>query len=379
MHNPNKKTIAIVINTSWNIYNFRVGLLKALQNEGYNVVAIAPYDFHTQKLIEYGFAYHDIKINNKGTNPIEELKLIREFYKTYKEVNPDILLQYTIKPNLYGTMAASLLDIPVISNISGLGTVFLNKKLSSTIARFLYKMALHLHAPKKVFFQNPHDRELFINSKLVKKKKTDLLPGSGIDTEKFKPGGSTGRNAKNLHFLLIARLIKDKGILEYVEAARVLKAKYPEAVFNILGTYYLGNPTAVTQDEIEIWEKEGIIKYLGATDDVSSVIVEHDCVVLPSYREGLSRVLLEGASMAKPIVTTNVPGCKDAVDDDITGYLCEVKDADDLARQMEKILLLSEDERKAMGQKGREKVISEFDEQIVIKKYIKSISKILNV
>ena len=377
MHNPNKKTIAIVINTSWNIYNFRVGLLKALKDEGYNIVAIAPYDFHTQKLIEYGFEYHDIKINNKGTNPIEELKLIREFYKVYKDVNPDVVLQYTIKPNLYGTMAASLLDIPVISNISGLGTVFLNKKPSSLFARLLYKLALHMHAPKKVFFQNPQDRELFINSKLVKEWKTDLLPGSGIDTEKFKPLDETGREENNLHFLFVARLIRDKGLVEYVEASRILKAKYPDVVCNILGTYYLGNPTAITQDEIEMWEKEGIINYLGATDDVSSVIAEHDCVVLPSYREGLSRVLLEGASMGKPLITTNVPGCKDVVDDGITGYLCKVKDTDSLAKQMEKILLLTKDERREMGNKGREKIIAEFDEKYVIEKYKKVISEII--
>lgn len=378
MHDPNKKTIAIVINTSWNIFNFRMGLLKALKDEGYNIVAIAPYDFHTEKLIDYGFEYHDINMNNKGTNPIEEFRLLREFYKVYKEVNPDLLLQYTIKPNVYGSLAASLLDIPVISNISGLGTVFLNKKPSSIIARLLYKLALHRKAPKKVFFQNQNDRALFIKSKLVKKKKTDILPGSGIDTEKFKPVESTAHESKKLHFLFIARLIRDKGLGEYVEAARMLKRKYPEAVFNILGTYYPGNPTAVTHDEIEMWEAEGIIHHLGATDEVSAMIAEHDCVVLPSYREGLARVLLEGASMAKPIVTTNVPGCKDVVDDGITGYLCDVKDADSLAQQMEKLLLLSVDERSEMGRRGREKVIAEFDEKIVIEKYKKEIKKIFS-
>lgn len=166
-------------------------------------------------------------------------------------------------------------------------------------------------------------------------------------------------------------------MLEYVEAARMLKNKYPNVVCNILGTYYLGNPTAVNQEEIETWEEEGIIHYLGATDDVNTIIAEHDCVVLPSYREGLSRVLLEGASMAKPIVTTNVPGCKDALDDGITGYLCEVKDSDSLAKQMEKVVLLSEDERRDMGNRGREKIISEFDEKHVIEKYKKAIAEII--
>lgn len=375
MHNPNQKTIAIAINTSWNIYNFRVGLIEALKREGYNVVAIAPYDFHTQKLLEYGFEYRDIKINNKGTNPIEEIKLIREFHKIYKEVNPDVILQYTIKPNVYGTIAANMLGIPVISNISGLGTVFLNNKLSSRIARVLYKIALRY--PKKIFFQNSQDRALFVNSKLVKEEKTDLVPGSGIDPEKFKPMAGEAREEKCLHFLFIGRLIGDKGLREYVEAARILKNTYPDAAFNILGTYYFGNPTAITHDEIEVWEEEGIIHYLGATDEVSAVITEHDCVVLPSYREGLSRVLLEGSSMEKPIVTTNVPGCQEAVDEGISGYLCEVKDAVSLAEQMEKVLLLSENERREMGKKGREKMIVEFDEQIIIEKYKDAIKEIL--
>lgn len=347
--------------------------MKALKQEGYNVICIAPCDFHTQKLIENGCKYYNIKMNNKGTNPIEEIKLTRAFYKVYKELKPDVLLHYTIKPNIFGTIAANILGIPVISNISGLGTVFLNDKPSSRIARFLYKIAMKF--PKKVFFQNRYDRELFIDSNLVAEEKTDLLPGSGIDTEKFKPIVGETREGKSLHFLCIARLIKDKGLMEYVEAAKILKTKYPDAVFSILGTYYLGNPSAITQEEIETLEDEGIIRYLGATDDVNVIIAAHDCVVLPSYREGLSRVLLEGASMEKPIVTTNVPGCKDAVEDNVTGYLCKVKDADSLAKQMEKVLLLSEEERHEMGKKGREKVMKEFDEKIVIEKYRKVIKE----
>jgi glycosyltransferase involved in cell wall biosynthesis len=334
------KTIAIVINTSWNIFNFRLGLLKALQQEGYRIVAIAPKDEYSEKLEALGFEYHNIDINNKGTNPLEDAKLVYAFYKLYKEIKPDVLLQYTIKPNIYGAMAAGMLGVPVISNISGLGTVFLNDSISSKVARLLYKLALKV--PKKVFYQNAHDRELFINSNLVKVEKTDLLPGSGIDTEKFKPLVEKKKNTDVLRFLFIARLVKDKGIEEFVRAAKQISVqrsafsvqKEQGVEFCILGAFYPGNPTAITEDEMKMWEEEGSVKYLGVSDDVKSLISEADCIVLPSYREGLSRVLLEAASMAKSIVTTNVPGCREVVDDGVNGYLCDVKDADSLAEQM---------------------------------------------
>ncbi len=375
-----KTTVAIVANTSWNIFNFRQGLLKSLQSEGYKIVVIAPRDAYSQKLEALGFEYHEIKMNNKGTNPVEDVKLIVDFYKLYKHVAPDVILQYTIKPNIYGSMAAGLLGMRVISNISGLGTVFLNDSLSSKIARLLYKIALKV--PQKVFYQNAHDRELFIQSKLVKEAKTDLLPGSGIDTEKFKPLENSPRDSSRaLRFLFIARLIKDKGLLEYVEAARQITQHHtskPSVEFCILGSFYPGNPTAISEEEMKVWVEEGVVKYLGASDDVKSVIAEADCIVLPSYREGLSRVLLEGASMEKPIIATNTPGCKETVDDGISGYLCRVKDASSLAQQMEKVLLLSEDERKEMGKRGREKVIAEFDEKIIIAKYKEVIRELLS-
>ena len=376
-----KKVIAIVINTSWNIFNFRLGLLKALKEEGYNVVAIAPTDDYSKKLEELGIKHYDIKINNKGTNPIEDAKLLFAFRKLYKQIAPDVILQYTIKPNIYGSMAAGMLGIPVISNISGLGTVFLNDSASSKIARFLYKVALKV--PKKVFYQNTHDRDLFIDSNLVKESKTDLLPGSGIDTERFKPVPvENDGESERVRFLFIARLVKDKGLMEYVEAAKQITRlstmdDQPSTECAILGAFYPGNPTAITEDEMQKWEEEGIVSYIGVSDDVKSIISEYDCIVLPSYREGLSRVLLEAASMAKPIITTNVPGCKEVVDDGINGYLCEVRSAKSLAEQMKKMIDHNDEERKEMGRKGREKVIAEFDERLVIEKYKEAISELL--
>ena len=379
----NQKTIAIVINTSWNIFNFRLTLMKSLREKGYRVVAIAPRDKYSEKIEQEGFEYHNINMNNKGTNPVEDTRLVYAFYKLYKEIEPDVILQYTIKPNIYGSIAAGMLGIPVISTITGLGTVFLKDSFSSKVAKFLYKVALKV--PKKVFYQNAHDRELFIESNLVKEEKTDLLHGSGIDTERFKPSETKKEKKETLQFLFIARLVKDKGIVEYVRAAEIVQnsdhqsliTNHPKIEFCILGPFYPGNPTAISEDQMKIWEEEGAVKYLGESDDVMSVINEADCIVLPSYREGLSRVLLEAASMAKPIITTDVPGCREVVDDGVNGYLCEVKDVDSLAMQMEKMLLLSDDERREMGRKGREKVLNEFDGELVIRKYLDTIDELL--
>jgi glycosyltransferase involved in cell wall biosynthesis len=378
MENKMHKTIAIVINTSWNIYNFRVGLLKALQEDGYKIIAIAPEDAYSEKLEALGFEYHAIKMNNKGTNPIEDIKLIWDFYKLYKKINPDVIFQYTIKPNIYGSMAGGMLGIPIISNISGLGTVFLSDNFSSKIARFLYRIALKV--PKKVFYQNKHDQALFIESGLVDVVKTGLLPGSGIDTNKFRPNYLAKKRDDNVvRFLFIARLVRDKGLQEYVEASKeIYLTKKLSIECAILGGFYPGNPTAISEKEMEDWEEEGIVRYLGTSDDVRTVMSNYDCIVLPSYREGLSRVLLEAASMAKPIITTNVPGCKEVVDDGINGYLCEVKDSVSLADKIEKMSSLSDVERVEMGRKGREKVIEKFDEKIVIQKYKEALLEIFD-
>ena len=363
------KTIIITINTSWNIFNFRVGLLKALQKEGYKIVCISPYDDYSKKLESLGFEYHHIAMNNKGTNPIEDMKLIYDYYKLYKKINPSVILQYTIKPNIYGSIAARILGHKVISNISGLGTVFLNDNLSSKIARWLYKVSL---VKNKVFFQNSEDKNLFVKNGLVKESQTDLLPGSGINTDIYKPSKDIVTN-KKLTFMMIARLVRDKGIGEYIEAIKIIKQKYQNVEFKLLGSLYPGNPTAISQTELNSWIDKGLINYLGHSDDVKGEVLKVDCVVLPSYREGLSRVLLEAGALAKPIVTTNTPGCKDVVDDGINGFLCEVKNSNDLATQMEKMIKLSNEERITMGRKSRDKIVNEFDEKFVIEKYISSV------
>jgi glycosyltransferase involved in cell wall biosynthesis len=305
-------------------------------------------------------------MDSRGANPLKDLALIFELYGIYKKVKPDVILHYTIKPNVYGSLAASLLKIPVINNVCGLGTVFLKNDLVSATAMFLYKISFRI--PKKVFFQNPDDLKLFLDKKLVPSNTVDLLPGSGIDLEKFKPV-SFQRN-KAFTFLLISRLITDKGILEYIDAVKSLKAKGLNARFQVLGAKDPGHKRGIKLSTIKEWIDSGTIEYLGTTADVRHFIEKADCIVLPSYREGTPRTLLEAASSSKPIIATDVPGCNHVVEDNINGLLCNLKDSADLAEKMNTMAHFDDDTLKNMGESGRMKMEAEYNESIVINKYL---------
>ena len=369
-----KYKIAIVSNTSWNLYNFRRSLANAIKEAGYDVVMIAPYDNYSE-LLKNDFIYKNVDIDNDGTNPIQDIKTVFSFFFVYKNVKPDVILSYTIKPNIYGTVAASFLRIKIINNISGLGTVFITKNLLTKIAKILYKLS-HRYAAK-VFFQNEDDYNLFLEKNLISKEKADILPGSGIDTDLFKPVENVKKDGI-FRFLLIARLLKDKGVFEYIDAARKIKKQYKNVEFQVLGALDVSNITAISREAVNRWVDEEVITYLGHTDDVRKFIAQADCIVLPSYREGTPRTLLEAASMAKPIVTTNTVGCKDVVDDGKTGFLCKVKNVNDLATKLTRMLNLSSQECEKMGKLGREKIIREYNEKIVIKKYLDTIKEVLN-
>lgn len=315
-------------------------------------------------------------MDNQGTHPGRDLILLWRFLRLMRIERPDVYLGYTVKPNVYGSLAAHLLRIPVINNISGLGAVFIRDGWLLRVVRWMYSTALMRSA--KVFFQNDDDRQLFISGGLVRAEMTDLLPGSGIDLNRFTPRPKTvGQgDASKFRFLLIARMLRDKGVGEYVEAARLLRQRWPLAEFCLLGFVDVQNPTAISHIEMDAWVAEGVVNYLGVSDDVRTQLITADCVVLPSYREGTPRTLLEAAAMACPIITTDAVGCREVVDDGVNGYLCKVRDAGDLAAKMEQMLSLSIEQRAQMGQRGRTKMVSKFDEQIVIKKYLEAIEEI---
>ncbi len=366
--------IAVVLNTSWNIYNFRMNFIKTLLEKGHEVHTIAPQDDFTHHLVSAGCIHHKVKMDSRGANPIKDAALIVELFFIYRKVKPDIVLHYTIKPNVYGTLAASILGIPIVNNVCGLGTAFLKNNLLSWIAIFLYKISFRF--ANKVFFQNPEDLKLFQAKKLVRPEAVDILPGSGIDLQRFQPSAFK-RNPK-FTFLLISRLITDKGILEYVEAVRKLKSNGFNASFQILGAMDPKHQRGIKVKVIQEWIKSGIIEYLGTTNDVRKFINKADCVVLPSYREGTPRTLLEAASSAKPIIATDVPGCNNVVTDNFNGLLCKIKDANDLAEKMKMMAGFGDEKLKVFGQNGRAKMELEYDESLVIDKYLSTLSTLKN-
>ena len=361
------KKIVIVINSSWAAYNFRFNLALKLKEENYNVTFLAPYDSKYSELIKEEFDFINLSINASGINPIEDFNTMFNLRRILKRLNADILLNFSIKPNIYGSIVARLLNIYSINNISGLGTLFIKKTFLTKVAKLLYKISLCCST--KTFFQNRDDLTLFIDNNLINIDKSDLLPGSGVDLTKFIPEKNNIKKDK-LIFLMVSRLIKDKGVLEFIDAAKIIKKKYDNVEFQILGETGVLNKTAISKNELNKWIKDDLINYLGNTDNVKTFLTNADCIVLPSYREGTPRSLLEAAAMEKPIITTNVPGCKEVVANNINGYLCEVKNPKDLALKIEKMITLTHEERIVMGKEGRKKMLKQFDENIVINKYL---------
>ncbi len=364
--------IAIVLNTSWNVYNFRMGLIRELMQTGHHVQVYAPQDRFSERIAAEGCEYIPVNMDSRGANPLKDSALIIELALLYKRHKPDVILHYTIKPNIYGSIAARMVGIPVINNVCGLGTVFLKRNLVSRIATWLYKVSFSY--PEKVFFQNQSDLDLFLHNRMIREEITDLVPGSGINLSDFPPCIFT-RNA-NFQFLMISRLIIDKGIYEYIEAIRLLRNEGIPARFALLGAIDEVHSRGIRRSELEEWVREGLVEYLGVTDDVRPYIQSADCIVLPSYREGTPRTLLEAASSSKPIIATRVPGCQDVVTDKFNGLLCDVRSAGDLARKMKIMAFLDRETLKAWGENGRRKVEKEFAEKLVIDKYLRSIEEL---
>ncbi|GAB3583188.1 glycosyltransferase family 4 protein [Hymenobacter daeguensis] len=366
--------VALVINTSWNIWNFRASLVRALQAAGHEVLAIAPPDDYSARLeTELGCRFVPILMENKGTNPVKDAALTRRFYQIYRRERPDVVLHYTIKPNIYGSIAARLAGIPSINNVSGLGTVFIIRNFVSKVALGLYRFAFRF--PAKIFFQNGDDRQLFLDNGLVRPEITDLLPGSGVDTRRFRPAGQFTRQIPFV-FLMVARVLYEKGVVEYFEAAKIIRSVLPGTRIQLLGGLDEAGGVGVPRATFEEWLKAGDIEYLGRSDDVAAHLHRADCVVLPSYREGTPKTLLEAAAVGKPIVTTDVPGCRETVVDGLNGYLCQVRSGEDLAAKMLKVLQLPEAELEAMGRASRHLAETKFDERLVLEKYLAAVAAV---
>ena len=369
-----KRKIAIIENNIIATNTIREKLSRTLVESGYDVTILTTGtadDLEQAK--QKGFKVIDVKGSTQ--NPFDIITYMKNLKKAMKTSGTEVCLTFTIRPAIWGNVVTRQLKIPTITNITGIGPLFARKNIAYRAARTLYKFVLQKTA--RIFFQNYDDLNIFLEKKFVKPERAERIPGSGIDYQYYTPLPGREKDNKFI-FLFISRLVKDKGILEYVEAAAMLKKELPETEFHVLGPVWLQNlkDNTVTEAEIKQWVEKGTITYLGDAKDVRPHIAAADCIVLPSYREGTSNVLLEASSMERPCITCNTTGCKEIVDDGITGFLCKVQDAKDLAEKMKMMYNLTAEQRIEMGIKARQKVIKEFDKQIVIDAYLKAIEKI---
>lgn len=365
-HEDPRPVACLSANTTWYVVNFRSRLIASLIEQGWRVVVLSPPDRHVSRLIACGAEHVPLELDNAGTNPFRELRTLWSIRRALKQIAPSVVLTFTPKVNIYLSMAARSLRVPVIANISGLGHGFESHGWLQRVSQVLYRTALKW--PSTVFFQNEEDRTHFIAAGLVRASRTHRLPGSGVDVQRFSPRPKPAPGP--FRFLLVARLLWAKGVGEFIEAARVVKTQHPDVEFALAGFVDEGNDAAVPRATIEAWEQEGLVKFLGSFDDMVPVYAQADCVVLPSYyREGVPRSLLEAASMGKPIITTDSVGCKDTVENGVTGWLVKPRDAQHLAQAMLRAVHSSGAEIAQVGRRARLRTLAQFDEQIVLDAY----------
>ena len=359
----NNKKLAFVGNSAKMMYNFRISVMKNCVKQGYDVTVIAVEDFDVSLYEELGIHFLPITVDSHGTNIIHDFSLLNQLKRIYRRQKFDFIFHYTIKAVIYGEMAARRTKTPSISIITGLGQVFINDTHITRVVELLYKYSLR-HA-KEVWFLNDDDRQLFLQRKLVSIEKVRILPGEGVNTELFCPQEKQG---KGFSFLYLGRLLAEKGVGDYAEAARIIHRHNPEVQFCLLGAF--DSASEITPSLVDTWEQEGITHYLGETTNVIPFIREADCIVLPSaYREGVPRSLMEAAAMEKPIIATDNIGCRDIVKNGKNGFLCNVRDVKSLSHAMKKIIKLTPEERLAMGKEGRQLVLDKFEDGIVIDIY----------
>lgn len=355
------KRILILANKYSTILNFRLEVVDALIKNGYEVYVSLPHHNRVAEIDAIGAKTIDTQISGHGTNPIEDFKLMLTYTKLIKKIKPSLVLTYTIKPNVYGGMACTLCNVPYVANITGLGTAVENGGLMQKLTVFLYRLGLG--KASTIFFQNRENRAFFEKYHIAVDKH-ESLPGSGVNLSKFELMDYPVDG--EVHFAFISRIMREKGIEQYLDAARVIKNKYSNVYFHVCG---------FGSDEYEAKMKkldnDGLIIYHGLLDDVRVMLKDAHCVIHPTfYPEGMSNVLLESAASGRPIISTDRPGCREAIDNGVNGYIVQEQNSEDLIEKVEEFLNLSYEKRKEMGIKGREKVTNEFDRNIVVNTYL---------
>lgn len=355
-HVEKKKKLLVITNHSYMLWRFRKDLLRKLQEE-YEVVISTPFVGHEEDFAELGFRMIETGFERRKVNPLNELKLIIEYFKMIRREAPDLVITYSIKPNIFAGMVCRLLGVPYVVNVQGLGAVFQKKGLA-TVATMLYRMALR--KAKVVFFENTENARIFGEKRIVVPSQVKVLPGAGIDLDRFLCKDYP-ENEK-VQFLYLGRIMRDKGMDELFEAVRRLHAAYPEQFVLGMAGFFEDE----YKEQVEVLEMQGIVKFYGFQREPMEFLERADCIVLPSYHEGLSNVLLEAAATGRPIITTDIPGCRETVLNGESGLLCSVKDVESLYTRMESFLKLSPAERCAMGQAGRALVQERFEKGMVV-------------
>lgn len=350
--------ILVLANSPGGLYNFRKDLLKEIQGKGHRVYVSIPQGPKDDLLKELGFEVIYTKVDRRGMNPLKDIKLMFEYLKIINKVKPDKVITYTVKPNVYGGMACRLKRIPLYANVTGLGTAFQKKDWLSLLVTIMYKFALG--KAKTVFFENVENQEILINKKVVSASNTCLLNGAGINLEEY-PFFDYPAKGEKTNFIFIGRVMKEKGVGELFEAVKRLKENGYDFVLDMLGRYEENYSRVI--DELQT---RGCIKYHGLQADIKPFVKSAHCSVLPSYHEGMSNTLLESASMGRPLITSNIHGCKEAVINGKSGFLCEKKNADDLYDMMEKFIKLSYEDKVAMGKASRKHMEKVFDKRNVV-------------
>jgi len=371
-----RKKVLLISNHGGGFYNFKRELVSELLKLGYEVHFAVPPNEKLERLVMEGAVHHEISIDRRGINPVKDLDLINQFRRLIKGIKPDIILSHTIKPNIYASILARNQGIPYLNNITGLGSALQNNSKLAGLLRFLYRYALS--DSSGIFFENEGNRRYFQQYNIGKEENYIVVSGAGVNLDEFSPKykietDESGSREKEIIFIFIGRIMKDKGIEEFLGAAEYIKRSNPATRFQIVGFY----DEQEYSDKIDSLVKQNIIEFLGPSTDTRVEMSQADCIVLPSYHEGMSNVLLEGAAMGLPLITTDIHGCKEAVDDGKNGFLCKVKDTESLIDAMERFIALSAEERRQMGLYGREKMVKEFDRKLVIGQYIKVIQSVI--
>ncbi len=370
-----KKKIAFVSNSAWSVFNFRLDVIRHLLPK-FQILVIAPADEFSSLLVEEGCFFIPISFNNRTENPLREFSLYKQLKQLYTQEQPDLIFHYVIKPNIYGSLAAAACHIPSVAVVTGLGYSFARQNWLYRTVSFLYKRALK--KTTEVWFLNQADADLFTRGKLVDPEKIKLLPGEGVNSQYFAPAGYRPvARSKTFQFLMSTRLLKSKGVRIYAEAARILKQKKLDLRVVLIGFFEKNHPDSITELELRVWQRRGLLQYSGFAHDVRPFLRQADCFVFPSfYSEGIPRCLLEAASMEIPIITSRNRGCTEVVEDGVNGLLVNPSDAADLAGKMEAMIQLSVGRRQEMGKAGRQRVLERFDVEKIMDFYDQVLGKI---